>query len=1104
MDFCKDYPLPDWTSGFEHRKTLASQLPYEEYTGPLEKAASDTNDYKLIRLPNNLVVMCAQDATTESAAATLSVDVGANMDPVELQGLAHFLEHMLFMGTEKYPNEDEYKTYISQHGGTYNASTSYDKTKYYFGIANSSFEGALDRLSSFFTQPLFKKDCVDRELCAVDSEYKGLKNSDIWRSYTLEGKLSRPGHPRTKFMVGSLETLKQSAQDLGFDLHEELLKFYSKYYSSDIMKLVICGNYPLDQLVEWAVSKFSDVKSRGDNVQRDLEHPISAEFLGKAVFYETVNDKHTMDISFPVPDTKALYRHNPFDYISHFINHKGRDSLMAYLKRQGWATELSTSVSTGTDAEFTVSISATPEGLEKYEDILRAVFAYVQMLTSSGPQEWAQQEMSSIMRIGFDNKDKVGALRWVLGHARIIHNEYVAPEHSLSKDEAYEKFNYDDIVHCLGFINPRNFRVFLGALKHKSIDCSEIEPYFKATYHVHCLSNDFLQELASDNLRFSGLSLPEQNECIPDDFSIKNANMLGDAAVLRPSLLKLNGNFELWFKQDDQFSSPKGVISLNIKGPTINSSPQNWIMSNLYCDMLNSELREDLFDYTRAGQVFWAMLGNLSVNMGVWGYNSKLPDLLAVVMEKAKSFKVDDALLSIHMAKYKQKYANIANIPPSQLCAVYKYYFVSASEWHHELLESELAKITPAKLQAHVDSLFDVTRIKMSMVGNFDETEALSVADNVQAIFKPAPNLGYDLSRPREYKFEPGYYVYQAQVPNEDCVNSAVLSHIYCGPTADKREAAVLEILEALVHDSCFAQLRTKHQLGYKVGAASRSYPVGRSELVLRVEGESNPMYVTMHINKFIRDMQQRLAEISDEQFDDRVQSLVKAYLERVKNIKQEAGRYSIEVNTGVYDFDLHKSMAEILQSIAKEELLVFWNKYINPSTAPAYTRIDVQMWSTKIWRPTVSDFKEYSAKTLALYGCLHSEGNDAMDMDKVDAFIATAIAVRQEQPDVGSGAEALLAELKSATLSESGAVYAEGKSKECATHTSTALELIVKDHETFGNYADVSHTNFATIGMDKTPDGLWIMADYKKLQATQEMYGSDLPVEVFVPKYSN
>ncbi|KAJ2507306.1 metalloprotease [Coemansia sp. RSA 2052] len=104
MDFCKDYSLPDWTSDFEQRKTSVSQLPYEEYTGPMEKSASDANNYRLIRLPNNLVVMCVQDADTEGAAAALSVDVGSNMDPVELQGLAHFLEHMLFMVGTKQPS----------------------------------------------------------------------------------------------------------------------------------------------------------------------------------------------------------------------------------------------------------------------------------------------------------------------------------------------------------------------------------------------------------------------------------------------------------------------------------------------------------------------------------------------------------------------------------------------------------------------------------------------------------------------------------------------------------------------------------------------------------------------------------------------------------------------------------------------------------------------------------------------------------------------------------------------------------------------------------------------------------------------------------------
>ncbi|KAJ2814609.1 metalloprotease, partial [Coemansia furcata] len=96
MDFCKNYPLPDWTSGFEHRRTPVSQLPYEEYIGLIDKSASDTNDYKLIRLSNNLVVMCVHDAQAKTAAATLCVNVGSNMDPVELPGLAHFLEHMMF------------------------------------------------------------------------------------------------------------------------------------------------------------------------------------------------------------------------------------------------------------------------------------------------------------------------------------------------------------------------------------------------------------------------------------------------------------------------------------------------------------------------------------------------------------------------------------------------------------------------------------------------------------------------------------------------------------------------------------------------------------------------------------------------------------------------------------------------------------------------------------------------------------------------------------------------------------------------------------------------------------------------------------------------
>lgn len=66
----------------------------------------------------------------------MSVNVGHMDDPTDRAGLAHFLEHMLFLGTEKYPNCEEYRTYLSKHGGSSNAYTSALETNYYFNCSN--------------------------------------------------------------------------------------------------------------------------------------------------------------------------------------------------------------------------------------------------------------------------------------------------------------------------------------------------------------------------------------------------------------------------------------------------------------------------------------------------------------------------------------------------------------------------------------------------------------------------------------------------------------------------------------------------------------------------------------------------------------------------------------------------------------------------------------------------------------------------------------------------------------------------------------------------------------------------------------------------------
>ncbi|KAJ1653678.1 metalloprotease [Coemansia sp. RSA 25] len=102
MESINDCKPADWQTGFEAKLSIESSMPYEEYTGQIEKSGNDKRQYRLVRLPNNLVALCIQDDAAKEAAASLSVNIGSNANPVELQGLAHFLEHMLFLVSTSY------------------------------------------------------------------------------------------------------------------------------------------------------------------------------------------------------------------------------------------------------------------------------------------------------------------------------------------------------------------------------------------------------------------------------------------------------------------------------------------------------------------------------------------------------------------------------------------------------------------------------------------------------------------------------------------------------------------------------------------------------------------------------------------------------------------------------------------------------------------------------------------------------------------------------------------------------------------------------------------------------------------------------------------
>ena len=79
---------------------------------------------------------------------------------------------MLFLGTKKYPEENHYSKFVQTNGGSKNAATGEDYTYYYFDVKNNAFPEAVDIFSQFFKEPLFTETATNRELNAVDSEYK--------------------------------------------------------------------------------------------------------------------------------------------------------------------------------------------------------------------------------------------------------------------------------------------------------------------------------------------------------------------------------------------------------------------------------------------------------------------------------------------------------------------------------------------------------------------------------------------------------------------------------------------------------------------------------------------------------------------------------------------------------------------------------------------------------------------------------------------------------------------------------------------------------------------------------------------------------------------
>lgn len=299
------------------------------------KSPEDKRLYRGLQLKNGMKLLLISDATADKSAAALDVHIGHMLDPDELPGLAHFCEHMLFLGTKKYPEENEYNKFLSEHGGSSNAFTSAEHTNYHFDVDPVHLPGALDRFAQFFVNPLFTASATEREVNAVNSENDKNLQNDTWRVNQLEKSTCKAGHPYTKFGTGNKDTLLAIPIQRNQDVREELLKFHEQYYSSNVMALTVLGKESLDELAELVVPLFADVENKNVEVPEWLDHPYGQDQVKTKFSIVPIKDLRSLSITWPIPDLHRFYKVNPGHYLGHLIGHEGCGSLLSELKNKG-------------------------------------------------------------------------------------------------------------------------------------------------------------------------------------------------------------------------------------------------------------------------------------------------------------------------------------------------------------------------------------------------------------------------------------------------------------------------------------------------------------------------------------------------------------------------------------------------------------------------------------------------------------------------------------------------------------------------------------------------------------------------------------------------
>ncbi|HEJ6973695.1 TPA: pitrilysin [Serratia marcescens] len=887
---------------------------WQPLTEKINKSEHDPRQYEAIKLANGMTVLLVSDAQAPKSLAALALPVGSLEDPNSQLGLAHYLEHMVLMGSKRYPEPENLSEFLKKHGGSHNASTASYRTAFYLEVENDALEPAVDRMADAIAEPLLDPGNADRERNAVNAELTMARSRDGMRMAQVGAETLNPAHPSARFSGGNLDTLKDKPDS---KLHDELTGFYKRYYSANLMMGVLYGNQPLPQLADIAAKTFGRVPNHDASVPPITVPAVTPEQQGIIIHYVPAQPRKQLKVEFRIDNNSAAFRSKTDTYISYLIGNRSKNTLSDWLQKQGLADAINAGADPMVDRNggvFAISVSLTDKGLAQRDQVVAAIFNYLKMLRSEGIKQSYFDEISHVLNLDFRYPSitrDMDYIEWLVDTML-----RVPVEHALDAPYLADRYDPKAIAERLDAMTPQNARIWF---------VSPDEPHNKTAYFVNApyqVDKITPQRFTQWQQLESGisLSLPALNPYIPDDFTLTKPSH----EFKKPEKVVDKPGLRVLYMPSRYFADePKADVTVAFRNAKTMDSARNQVLFSL-TDYLAGLALDQLSYQASVGGLSFSTSPNNGLMFNANGFTQRLPQLLTALIEGYSSFTPTEDQLAQAKSWYLEQ-LDAAEKGKAFELAIQPVQMVSRVPYSERSERREVLKtLTLKDVLAYRDSLLAEATPELLVVGNMSKQQVDTLASTLKH------RLGCTGS---EWWHGEDVVVDKNHLANLQQVGSSTdsaLAAVYVPTGYDEVTGmAYSSLLGQIIQPWFYSQLRTQEQLGYAVFAFPMS--VGRQWGVgfLLQSNSKQPAYLYQRYQDFYPKTEKRLRDMSEADFEQYKQAQINELKQRPQTLSEEASRFANDFDRGNFAFDTRQKLIAQVQQLTPAKLADYFHQAV-------------------------------------------------------------------------------------------------------------------------------------------------------------------------------